>query len=156
MKSISLSELDRTLIIDEQFSAGVFPQTVPNPDDIACLMLTSGSTGNSKAVALSHSNILSSVRGKINHHGTNSFSRFFNWIALHHVACFTEIHFHALEADARYASSSSRLAQCSNIGLYSQFHVSSMAIIQRPINLLEWCSKLTITYTFSPNFLIAQ
>ena len=155
MKFISLSELNRTSIIDEQFTTSVFPQAVPNPDDIACLMLTSGSTGNSKAVALSHSNILSSVRGKIKHHGTNSFSRFFNWIALHHVACFTEIHFHALEADARY-DWSSRLAQRSDIRSYSQFHVSSMAIIQRPINLLEWCSKLTITYTFSPNFLIAQ
>lgn len=38
----------------------------------------------------------------------------------------------------------------------SQYHVSSMAIVQRPTNLLEWCSTLRITYTFSPNFLVAQ
>lgn len=25
-----------------------------------------------------------------------------------------------------------------------------------PRNLLDWCSKLAITYSFSPNFLIAQ
>ena len=38
----------------------------------------------------------------------------------------------------------------------SQYHVSPSAIIHRPLNLLEWCSRYGITYSFSPNFLIAQ
>lgn len=38
----------------------------------------------------------------------------------------------------------------------SQYHVAPPAIIQRPLNLLEWCSRLRIAYTFSPNFLMAQ
>lgn len=38
----------------------------------------------------------------------------------------------------------------------SQFHVAPSAIIQRPLRLLEWCSRLEIAYTFSPNFLMAQ
>ena len=38
----------------------------------------------------------------------------------------------------------------------SQYHVAPSAIIHRPRNLLEWCSRLGITYSFSPNFLIAQ
>ncbi len=38
----------------------------------------------------------------------------------------------------------------------SQYHVSPSAIIHRPFNLLEWTSRFGITYSFSPNFLIAQ
>ncbi|KAI0826674.1 AMP-dependent synthetase and ligase [Trametes gibbosa] len=107
-------------------------------DTIVCLMLTSGSTGNSKAVALRHSNLLSSIFGKIKHHETTAESRFLNWIAFDHVACVSEVHLQALAANA------------------SQYHVSPSAIIHRPLNLLEWCSRYGITYSFSPNFLIAQ
>src|SRR6266436_6117383 len=39
--------------------------------------------------------------------------------------------------------------------LLSQWHVSPAAIIRNPLNLLQWTSKLRITYTFSPNFLLA-
>ncbi|KAI8970542.1 acetyl-CoA synthetase-like protein [Trametes punicea] len=109
-----------------------------SPSDIVCLMLTSGSTGNPKAVALRHSNLLSSVYGKIAHHSTSSSSRFLNWIAFDHVACVSEIHIHALAVNA------------------SQYHVSPSAVLQRPLRLLGWCSRYRIGYTFSPNFLIAQ
>lgn len=34
--------------------------------------------------------------------------------------------------------------------------MSPPAVIRNPRNLLEWTSKYKITYTFSPNFLIAQ
>lgn len=80
----------------------VFPSIRPSPDDIVCLMLTSGSTGNSKAVALRHSNILSSIRGKVAAHGTGASSQFLNWIAFDHVACVTEIHLHAMYCGARF------------------------------------------------------
>lgn len=79
----------------------IFPERRPSPGDVACFMLTSGSTGNSKAVQLTHANLLSSVRGKIEHHHTTSASRFLNWIAFDHVACLSEVHIHALEANAR-------------------------------------------------------
>ncbi|KAI0635108.1 AMP-dependent synthetase and ligase [Trametes polyzona] len=118
-------------------------RTVPalediSPDSIVCLMLTSGSTGNSKAVALRHTNLLSSIYGKIKHHDTTAQSRFLNWIAFDHVACVSEVHLQALAANA------------------IQYHVSPAAIVQRPFNLLEWCSWYRISYSFSPNFLIAQ
>lgn len=38
----------------------------------------------------------------------------------------------------------------------SQYHVSPTAIISKPRALLEWCHRYRITYTFSPNFLLAQ
>ncbi|KAF9469572.1 acetyl-CoA synthetase-like protein [Collybia nuda] len=136
-KSISLTEL-QSVTINTSAYLKVFPNRCPKPDDIVCLMLTSGSTGNSKAVGLRHSNLLSCVRGKIKHHQTTEVSRFLNWIAFDHVACVSEVHLQALLADA------------------SQYHVSPPSIIRNPRNLLEWCSKLKITYTFSPNFLLAQ
>jgi acyl-CoA synthetase (AMP-forming)/AMP-acid ligase II len=79
----------------------IFPARKPSPSDTVCFVLTSGSTGNSKAVLLRHSNLLSSVRGKIRHHETTSDSRFLNWIAFDHVASIVEVHLHALEANAR-------------------------------------------------------
>ncbi len=82
----------------------VYPEFQPGLDDIICFMLTSGSTGNSKAVGLRHSNFLSCVRGKIKHHESDQSSRFLNWIAFDHVACVSEIHLQALMADAWYGN----------------------------------------------------
>jgi acyl-CoA synthetase (AMP-forming)/AMP-acid ligase II len=97
----------KTLVPEELPDAKVdvlnrlFPARKPFPNDTVCFMLTSGSTGNSKAVVLRHSNLLSSIRGKICHHGTTADSRFLNWIAFDHVACIAEAHLHALAANAR-------------------------------------------------------
>ena len=93
--------LDPSVLTDEADESCVFPARAVFPNDTVCFMLTSGSTGNSKAVLLKHSNLLSSVRGKIRHHGSTFASRFFNWIAFDHVACLSEVHIHALEANAR-------------------------------------------------------
>lgn len=101
-KFISLSRLNRVKI-DFSANADVFPQKHIKDDDIVCFMLTSGSTGNSKAVSLRHSNLLSSIQGKIKHHKTTSISRFLNWIAFDHVACVSEVHLQALKADATWA-----------------------------------------------------
>ena len=100
IKAISATQLHSIAIADAA-PLDVFPNKYPKSDDIVCLMLTSGSTGNSKAVGLRHSNLLSSIEGKIKHHGTTSASRFLNWIAFDHVACVTEVHLQALRADAR-------------------------------------------------------
>ncbi|THH01471.1 hypothetical protein EW026_g1235 [Hermanssonia centrifuga] len=137
LRSITLAELDRAPINSDKQHA-IYPNRFPKSDDIACLMLTSGSTGNCKAVALSHSNLLSSISGKIRHHGTTPDSRFLNWIAFDHVACVSEIHLQALFADA------------------SQYHISASAVIRNPRILLTLCSQLRVSYSFSPNFLLAQ
>lgn len=103
IKSMSLAQL-QSVTINASAYREVFPNRRPKPDDIFCLMLTSGSTGNSKAVGLRHSNLLSCVQGKIKHHETTVSSRFLNWIAFDHVACVSEVHLQALLADARYES----------------------------------------------------
>jgi long-subunit acyl-CoA synthetase (AMP-forming) len=122
-KTISMSQL-QSVVINDVASLEVFPKRYPKPDDIVCLMLTSGSTGNSKAVGLRHSNLLSCVDGKIKHHATTSSSRFLNWIAFDHVACVSEVHLQALRADARY------------VGVFtnhlSSIHVSAASIMFLP------------------------
>jgi acyl-CoA synthetase (AMP-forming)/AMP-acid ligase II len=65
------------------------------PDDAAVLMLTSGSTGNAKAVPLRHGQILTAIRGKTIHHRIEPGDVFLNWIGLDHVASLCEIHLHA-------------------------------------------------------------
>ncbi|KAI0659134.1 AMP-dependent synthetase and ligase [Cubamyces menziesii] len=122
--------------VDDALPNGGFREALAS--DVVCMVLTSGSTGKPKAVVLRHSNIISGIHGKIEHHGTTSNSRFLNWIHFDHVACITEVHLHALAANA------------------NQYHISSSAIVQRPRLLLELCSTYRITYTFSPNFLISQ
>lgn len=67
-----------------------------------------GSTGQPKAVVLRHAQIISSCRGKLAHHLTSHQSRFLNWIAFDHVACLTEIHIHALLANAEYVEPAMR------------------------------------------------
>lgn len=102
LKTITLSQL-ANIKVSPNAKLMVYPAISPKPDDVVCFMLTSGSTGNSKAVPLTHHNILSAVRGKVIHHGSTPGSRFLNWIAFDHVACVTEIHLHALHCNARYA-----------------------------------------------------
>ncbi|KAG5636308.1 putative NRPS-like protein biosynthetic cluster [Sphagnurus paluster] len=99
LKSLPISQF-KSLTVDPSAHLHVFPERKTEADDIVCFMLTSGSTGNSKAARLRHSNLLSGIQGKIMHHETTSSSRFLNWIAFDHVACVSEIHLQALRADA--------------------------------------------------------
>lgn len=99
-EAISWSDLQTSSIEQRPTPLHVYPEYQPQSDGIVSFMLTSGSTGNSKAVVLRHSNFLSSVRGKIKHHASSSSSRFLNWIAFDHVACVSEIHLQALLVDA--------------------------------------------------------
>lgn len=101
-QTLSLTALDGAEAYVQQYEPLVYPSWRPQASDTVCLMLTSGSTGNSKGVVLRHSNLLSSIRGKIKHHGTTSDSQFLNWIAFDHVACVSEVHLQALEANAKW------------------------------------------------------
>ncbi|KAH9487375.1 putative NRPS-like protein biosynthetic cluster [Psilocybe cubensis] len=127
-----------TLRFDPSLDDAIYPSRVASTDETVAIMLTSGSTGNSKGVVLPHSVLLSAVRGKTQKHGTRESDSFLNWINFDHVANVTETHLHAIWAGA------------------SQYQASPSSIIRKPRNLLDWCSKYKITHTFSPNFLLAQ
>jgi acyl-CoA synthetase (AMP-forming)/AMP-acid ligase II/thioesterase domain-containing protein len=109
-----------------------------NGTDIAALMLTSGSTGNAKAVYLSHSLILSSVAGKSETLQTGSYTSFFNWIGADHVACLTEIHIHGMWTGAK------------------QVFAQAADIVPNPLQFLNIIHRHGVTHTFAPNFFLAS
>ncbi|KAH6684532.1 hypothetical protein B0J14DRAFT_573090 [Halenospora varia] len=107
-----------------------------SPQNSAILMLTSGSSGASKAVPLTTSQILASLSGKIALHTTTTADVFLSWTGLDHVANLLEIHLHAV-------------ALCAN-----QIHVPSSAVLAEPLQFLHWCSEYKVSYTFAPNFFL--
>lgn len=152
-------------------SGGILKGTCKSSTDVAILMLTSGSTGAAKAVALTHKKILSSIRGKSQHHQTTNKDVFMNWTQLNHVANLTEIHLHAMALGA------------------TQYHLPYSTVIAEPILLLQQIAQkkvsieqlflllgvlspliqskqsltnfadphvIQVTYTFAPNFFLAK
>ena len=110
----------------------------PKQDDLAVLMLTSGSTGNAKAVGLRHAQVLVSLKGKAAHHGTRSSDVFLNWIGLDHVANLTEVHLHAMSLAAE------------------QVQVGAADVIANPTAFIKLLDKHRVAYTFAPNFFLAS
>ncbi|EED20740.1 NRPS-like enzyme, putative [Talaromyces stipitatus ATCC 10500] len=106
--------------------------------ELAVLMLTSGSTGNAKAVALRHGQILKALKGKTSFHGINPGDPFLNWIGMDHVANLTEIHLHAMSLGS------------------DQVQVPAAELLRNPLLFIELLDLHKIVYTFSPNFFMAQ
>ena len=107
-------------------------------EDLAVLMLTSGSTGNAKAACLTNRQIFAAIKGKSKCFKTQSDDTFLNWIGLDHVANLTENHLHALYLGA------------------DQIHVQAADILQEPLTFLELLSKHKVAFSFAPNFFLAQ
>jgi len=145
------------LVVVEQLSDGNQSQMIIGPsqnsDDLAVMLLTSGSTGHAKAVCYSHSQLLASVKAKAQFHKTDQNTNFMSWTckfnlsavvdflthipAFDHSANFCEIHLNAL-----YTGS-------------NQVHVSTSDLVTQPDHFFRLLSKFEIGYTFIPNFLLA-
>ena len=109
------------------------------PDrDLAMLMLTSGSTGNAKAVQLTHEQVLAAVAGKASVRPLPSSQPFMNWIGLDHVASLVEIHIQALW-----------------LGV-DQIHVSAADVVSSPQTFLDLLSRHQVSRSFAPNFFLAR
>jgi len=105
---------------------------------VAMLFLTSGTTGNSKAVALSHANILAAVASKAEARQLRSTDVFFNWVAMDHVVALIEAHLLPLSIGA------------------SQVLAPAASIIADPLMFLAIIDGFRVTTTFTPNFLLGQ
>lgn len=112
-------------------------ETLRKPQDIAAMMLTSGSTGRAKAVCLTHGMILSAVAAKAAKNSTQGSETFFNWIGADHVACLTEIHLHAMYLGA------------------NQVHAHAADMVTSPLAFLGLLERHHVGYTFAPNFFLA-
>ena len=105
-------------------------------EGVAVLMLTSGSTGNAKAVCLTHKQILAAISGKLSDMPLPQKSVLLNWIALDHVASLVEIHLCAMFA-----------------GL-DQVHVPAVEILRNPLLFLRLLSEHRVSRTFAPHFFL--
>lgn len=106
--------------------------------DAAVFMLTSGSTGNSKAVELTHGNLLASMSGRAQRQQLTSADITFNWIAFDHVAALLESHMIALHVGA------------------TQLHCEPATVLTDPLNFLRLIDRHRVTLAFAPNFLLGQ
>jgi acyl-CoA synthetase (AMP-forming)/AMP-acid ligase II/thioesterase domain-containing protein/acyl carrier protein len=106
--------------------------------DMAILMLTSGSTGNSKAVELTHGNLLASLAGRAKRQQLTSTDVTFNWIAFDHVAALLESHMIALYVGA------------------TQLHAEPATVLADPLQFLRLIHRHHVSVAFAPNFLLGQ
>ncbi|GGR88158.1 peptide synthase [Streptomyces aureoverticillatus] len=110
---------------------------VPAPDDLTLLMLTSGSTGSSKAVRLTHANLLAAQAGKAAALRLGPADTTLNWISTDHIA--------AIEA---------HLLPMFNGA--DQVMATPATVLADPIEFLRLLAAHRIRVTFTPNFLFGQ
>ena len=106
--------------------------------DPAILMLTSGSSGNSKAVCLNHAQILAAIKGKASVVKLNTRNAFLNWVGLDHVAGLIEIHLQAMY-----------------LGM-DQVHVPAATVVADPSLFLNLVGRHRVSRSFAPNFYLAK
>jgi acyl-CoA synthetase (AMP-forming)/AMP-acid ligase II/thioesterase domain-containing protein len=137
-----LSELPATLSVAglDELGGAVAETRVRNVrlSDGAILMLTSGSTGNSKAVELTHHNLLASMAGRAARQQLTSADIAFNWIAFDHVAALLESHMIALYVGA------------------TQLQAEPASILSDPLQFLRLIHRHRVSLAFAPNFLLGQ
>ncbi|MFI0814450.1 AMP-binding protein [Streptomyces sp. NPDC021098] len=121
----------------DAMDGGAEPEThIAAPEDLALLVLTSGSTGNAKAVMLTHGNILAAMAGKAGKQRLTDADTTFNWISYDHVAALLEAHMLPLCVGAE------------------QLHAEASVVLEEPLNFLRIISRHRVTMTFTPNFLL--
>lgn len=104
------------------------------PDDVAAIVLTSGSTGIPKGVLLSHRNLLSQAMGSVQMNGFTKEDITLNWTPLEHVAGL--IYFHIRDI---YLGS-------------KQIHFSLESFLQEPLIWLDLIDRFKVNITFGPNY----
>ncbi|KAL6712850.1 hypothetical protein ACLMJK_009562 [Lecanora helva] len=104
----------------------------------AVLMLTSGSSGNAKAVCLRHDQIVAAIKGKASVIKLNTQHAFLNWVGLDHVAGLIEIHLQAMY-----------------LGM-DQVHVNASTVLAEPALFLNLVNEYRVSRSFAPNFFLAK
>nr|AWX24482.1 non-ribosomal peptide synthetase [Streptomyces conglobatus] len=107
---------------------------VAGPDELVLLMLTSGSTGQPKAVELRHRNILARTAGVIHLNRLTAQDPSFNWMPLDHVGGVVHVHIRDLVLGAR------------------QVHAPTSWVLEDPLRWLDALSRYRAASTWAPNF----
>ncbi|MFF4481002.1 alpha/beta fold hydrolase [Streptomyces sp. NPDC001520] len=130
LRSVTVEELSHAV-------AGPDQHHVAAPDDLALLMLTSGSTGSSKAVRLTHANLLAAQAGKAGALELGPDDTSLNWISVDHIA--------AIEAHL--------LPMFNGAG---QVMTTPATVLADPVEFLRLLTAHRVRVTFTPNFLFGQ
>ncbi|HTQ30719.1 MAG TPA: AMP-binding protein, partial [Opitutaceae bacterium] len=104
------------------------------PEDLALLLLTSGSTGLPKAVQLHHRNILARSAATAQRDGFDADDVSMNWMPLDHVGGLVMYHVR----DVYLAC--------------AQIQASTELILQNPLAWLDYMNRYRVTITWAPNF----
>lgn len=104
------------------------------PEDLAILFLTSGSTGIPKCVMLNHRNLLSMSSGLIFIGHFSSQESILNWMPLDHVGALVSLSIMAVDLSCQ------------------QIHVPTDLIVQNPLLWLDLIDNHQATITWAPNF----
>ncbi|RAK84609.1 nonribosomal peptide synthetase TdiA [Aspergillus costaricaensis CBS 115574] len=106
-------------------------------DDLGALMLTSGSTGFSKAVCLRQPQMLAAAAGKAAHCKATSQDVYMSWVAFDHAVNLVEMHLQAMLLGAE------------------QIQVATDWMVAEPRRFLDLVDRHRISLTFAPNFFLA-
>ncbi len=127
----------RTLPLDSLRSAPPASPSSAAPDDLALLLLTSGSTGIPKAVMHTHRTILSRPPATALVNGFSSADVSLNWMPLDHVVGLVMFHLRDVYLSCR------------------QIHAPTALVLQNPLKWLDWMERYRVTVTWAPNFAYA-
>lgn len=104
------------------------------PQDLAVLLLTSGSTGIPKAVMQENSNLLSMSAGTIAMNQFSSHDVTLNWMPMDHVGALVFLSIMAIDLGCQ------------------QIHVPTQLILQNPLKWLDLIDRYQATISWAPNF----
>ncbi|NEC37344.1 non-ribosomal peptide synthetase [Streptomyces rubrogriseus] len=130
LRRMTVEELGRA-------AGGTQPPYASAPDGLALLMLTSGSTGSSKAVRLTHANLLAAQAGKAGALGLGPDDTSLNWISTDHIAA-VEAHLLPMFNGA------------------NQVMTDPATVLSDPLEFLRLIDTHRVRVTFTPNFLFGQ
>lgn len=107
------------------------------PDEVAFLSLTSGSTGIPKCVQLTHRNLIARARGSNLLNDYHPENIIFNWLPLYHTASITVYH-----------------TRCVVLGC-QQIHAPKEYVLGRILNWFDAIDRHRVTHSWAPNFAYA-
>lgn len=110
------------------------PQHRPEPDDLALILFTSGSTGIPKGVMQTHRSLLSMSLGTLQMNGFSHRDVTLNWMPIDHVGAISFLHIMGVTLGCR------------------QIHVTPDHILDDPLRWLELMHAFKATISWGPNF----
>ena len=107
---------------------------VPSPGDVAFYQLSSGSTGISKCIQITHKGVIAHCTSVREFEGHGEDDVCLNWMPVDHVAAVLTAHLKSV------------YLRCQDIQVKTEY------IMGEPLNLLRLLSRYRVTWAFSPNF----